>query len=189
MLYKNGGEILSFYDTFELLCQKKGVTPTGAARDNDISQSVVGMWKKRGSVPKYETLKKLADYFGVDVDDLVTVKEHAEAIKGHVKEKLKDAGPLRKMTYAEQYRAGFIKFKSDGDRTTFFYNRLNDAGKIAAGGCFFQHINPDEMKEVADYVLNLSENPLYKVQEAPQSHDTTHPKVPQRGRRRANRVG
>lgn len=79
---------MSFYDTFELLCQKKGVTPTGAARDNDISQSVVGMWKKRGSVPKYETLKKLASYFNVAVDDLVTEREHAAAIVEHVKSKV-----------------------------------------------------------------------------------------------------
>ena len=94
---------MSFYDIFELLCQKKGITPTGAARDNDISQSVVGMWKKRGSVPKYETLRKLANYFDVTVDDLVTENEHAEAIISHFKEKLDDGKSMGSTPKKELY--------------------------------------------------------------------------------------
>lgn len=52
-----------FYDIFEQLCKEMGVTPTQAARDNGISQSVVSMWKKRGSIPNAVTLVQLAEYF------------------------------------------------------------------------------------------------------------------------------
>lgn len=62
---------MAFYDIFEALCKRKGVTPTGAARENGIAQSVVSMWKKRGSTPSGANLQKLANYFGVSVDELM----------------------------------------------------------------------------------------------------------------------
>ena len=54
---------MAFYDTFERLCLEKGITPTQAGRDNGISQGVVSMWKKRGSIPNGVTLMKLCEYF------------------------------------------------------------------------------------------------------------------------------
>ena len=65
------GEFVTFYSRFEQLCKAKGVTPTQAARDNKIAQSVVSMWKTRGSTPKAATVQKLADYFGVTVNQLL----------------------------------------------------------------------------------------------------------------------
>lgn len=59
-----------FYDKFYMLCQAHGVTPTKVARDLGIRQSTVSMWKKQGTTPKYETAKKLANYFNVSVDNL-----------------------------------------------------------------------------------------------------------------------
>ena len=60
-----------FYDRFYKLCQDSNVTPTQVARNLDIRQSTVSMWKKQGTTPKYDTTKKLADYFGVSVDYLL----------------------------------------------------------------------------------------------------------------------
>lgn len=60
-----------FYDNFYSLCQKAGVTPTQVARDLGIRQSTVSMWKKQESTPRYETLKMLAYYFGVSINDLL----------------------------------------------------------------------------------------------------------------------
>lgn len=62
---------MGFFSKFESLCKEKGITPTHAARDIGITQQAVSMWKKRGSIPKYETLKKIAVYFGVEVEDLI----------------------------------------------------------------------------------------------------------------------
>ena len=59
-----------FYDIFYDLCQEAGVTPTQVARELGIRQSTVSMWKKQGTTPKYDTLKKLSDFFGVSVDYL-----------------------------------------------------------------------------------------------------------------------
>lgn len=60
-----------FYDRFYGLCQKAGVTPTQVSRDLGIRQSTVSMWKNQGTTPKYQTLQKLSDYFGVSVDSLL----------------------------------------------------------------------------------------------------------------------
>lgn len=60
-----------FYDHFYELCQKARVTPTQVSRDLGIRQSTVSMWKNQGTTPKYPTLQKLADYFGVSVDSLL----------------------------------------------------------------------------------------------------------------------
>lgn len=62
---------MAFYERFEWLCEDKGVTPTQAARDVGIRQSVVSMWKKRGSTPSGKTLNKLAEYFEVSTDYLL----------------------------------------------------------------------------------------------------------------------
>ena len=67
---KQGG-IFVFYDRFYGLCQKAGVTPTQVSRDLGIRQSTVSMWKNQGTTPKYQTLQKLSDYFGVSVDSLL----------------------------------------------------------------------------------------------------------------------
>lgn len=62
---------MAFYERFEWLCGEKGVTPSQAAREVGIRQSVVSMWKKRGSTPKGSTLNKLAAYFDVSTDYLL----------------------------------------------------------------------------------------------------------------------
>lgn len=71
-LYKSRGDFLAFYENFERLCTEKGITPTQVAKDNGIRQSVVAMWKNRGSTPRYNTAKKIAEYFGVSVDYLIS---------------------------------------------------------------------------------------------------------------------
>ena len=57
------------------LCQRKGLTPGGVAREAGISRSTIQDWKTGRCVPKAETLLRIADYFGVTLDYLVTGKE------------------------------------------------------------------------------------------------------------------
>ncbi len=60
-----------FYDNLIGLCMNAEVTPTKLARDIGIRQSTVSMWKQQGTTPKYETLKKIADYFDVPISELL----------------------------------------------------------------------------------------------------------------------
>jgi len=59
-----------FYDRFTELCRERNVSPSSVMIAIGLNKSNATFWKK-GSVPKGDTLRKLADYFGVTVDSLV----------------------------------------------------------------------------------------------------------------------
>lgn len=65
---------MTFFERYKELCSKKGESPTKAAANNGIGASTVTAWKS-GSFPKGETLYKLANYFGVSTDYLLTGEE------------------------------------------------------------------------------------------------------------------
>ncbi len=59
-----------FYEQFVRLCKERGMSPAAVTREIGLNNSSSTAWK-HGSVPKGETLQKLADYFGVSVDYLL----------------------------------------------------------------------------------------------------------------------
>ena len=63
----------TFYDIFLCLCKKKGVAPSKAAIDIDLSKATATKWKN-GSIPTGDTLQKLANYFKVPVDFILDGK-------------------------------------------------------------------------------------------------------------------
>ena len=63
------------YEIYEQLLQKHGVTNYKVHKDTGIAQSVLSAWKNGVSTPKQDKLKKIADYFGVSLDFLMTGKE------------------------------------------------------------------------------------------------------------------
>ena len=60
------------YEIFMQLLQKHKVTPYKVSKETGISQTTITHWKSGRSVPKQDKLKKIADYFGVSVDYLMT---------------------------------------------------------------------------------------------------------------------
>ena len=71
-----------FYERFYDFCKNAGVTPTHVARELGIRQSTVSMWKKQNSTPRYETLKRIADYFSISVESLLGFSDDdTEALK------------------------------------------------------------------------------------------------------------
>ncbi len=74
-----------FYDQFVILCNKKGVSTSKAALENDISKTSVTRWKK-GAIPNAEILQRLSGYFGVSVDYLLgNTSEHQEILNKSLK--------------------------------------------------------------------------------------------------------
>lgn len=63
------------YDVFEQLLQKFGVTTYQVSKATGIGQSTFSSWKTRRNLISGEKAKKIADYFGVSVDYLMTGKE------------------------------------------------------------------------------------------------------------------
>ena len=64
------------YDTIKMLCTKKGVTITGTEKELGFSRG--SLCKVDTSKPSMEKVQKLADYFDVSVDYLMTGKETPE---------------------------------------------------------------------------------------------------------------
>lgn len=64
-----------FFDVYCDLCQKKGVSPTGAALEMGISRGAVSFWKNGSRLPSSAMLSKIAAYFGVSVDYLLGNEE------------------------------------------------------------------------------------------------------------------
>ena len=63
------------YEVFERLLAQKGVRVIDVSRDTGISNSMFTDWKKGRYTPKTDKLEKIAAYFGVSVDYLLTGKE------------------------------------------------------------------------------------------------------------------
>lgn len=60
------------YDVFVQLCQSNNVTPYRVAADTGITRSTFTDWKNGRSKPSVTKLKKIADYFNVSLDYLMT---------------------------------------------------------------------------------------------------------------------
>ena len=58
-----------FYDNYLRLCNQKGVSASGAALEMGLSRAAVTGWAQ-GKVPRDATLRRIADYFGVSVEEL-----------------------------------------------------------------------------------------------------------------------
>lgn len=63
------------YDIFEKLCEQNKVTPYRVCKETGITTATISNWKAGRYVPKQDKMKKIADYFGVTVDYLMTGKE------------------------------------------------------------------------------------------------------------------
>ena len=66
------------YEIFENLLKERGITAYKVAQDTGITTATLSSWKKGRYTPKREKLQKIADYFGVTVDYLMTGKEEKE---------------------------------------------------------------------------------------------------------------
>lgn len=63
------------YEIFEQLLQKYGVTAYKVSKETGVTQTSLSNWKSGRNTPSTKTLQRIADYFGVTVDYLMTGKE------------------------------------------------------------------------------------------------------------------
>lgn len=60
-----------FSSIFTQLLKERNLSAYRLSKDLNISESVIGRWKKGTLVPGYNSIKILADYFGVSADYLL----------------------------------------------------------------------------------------------------------------------
>lgn len=66
---------MTFYERFKILRQGKGMSPARAGEECGLNKGTVSAWKQRGTQPSGRTLQKIADFFGVSTDYLLTGEE------------------------------------------------------------------------------------------------------------------
>lgn len=60
-----------FYSHLDSLCAERGITITELMKELKISPSSASRWKSKGYEPSRATAKKIADYFGITVQQLM----------------------------------------------------------------------------------------------------------------------
>lgn len=59
------------YENIKRLCAEKGISIWALEKEIGIGNGVIGKWGIKGSSPRLETVKAVADYFGCTVDELL----------------------------------------------------------------------------------------------------------------------
>lgn len=69
------------YEIFAKLMKANGCTAYQVSKTTGIAQSTLSDWKSGKSVPKADKLQKIADFFGVPVEYLMTGEEKKDGPK------------------------------------------------------------------------------------------------------------
>ena len=151
-----------FYDNFIRLCAQRSVTPSAVMRAIGLNKSSATYWKK-GSAPSSDTLQKLADYFGVTVDDLLSEKRSLGVVVGG------------KIIAPEGIKTKYGVYAGEGIEAGGPVEiGLIVQGEMARANKAMEQMTEEGRGKVADYAEDIL--PRYRAETAPQS-----PPSPQEG--------
>lgn len=102
-----------FYDVYKNLCEKHGLTLSGAATQIGFNRASVTVWKNTGKAPKQDLLLKIADFFNVTTDYLLGNEEQKEKPAptngdglspedAHIMDMIRQLTPENKRKFAEK---------------------------------------------------------------------------------------
>lgn len=66
------------YERYAKILAEKGLTSYQVSKATGVSQAVLSSWKVKRSKPKFNSLKKIADYLGVSIDYLMGESDKIE---------------------------------------------------------------------------------------------------------------
>ena len=69
---------MAFYETYRRLCQNLGKSDNAVAAEIGLSNSTVTTWRQ-GAIPRRPTIKKVADYFHVTVEEMMGYSDTTKA--------------------------------------------------------------------------------------------------------------
>ena len=131
---------MSFYNNLEELCKKKKITLAALARELGLSNSATTYWK-RGSIPKYETLKKIADYFEVRIEDLLGFQEERQKEMALAMDRIQ----LKTKMDREEIRMHMIDDEIRGERMEKIDTALDKSDNYSL--MIFNDLQEEQLKE------------------------------------------
>ncbi len=63
------------YEIFEKLLEERGISAYKVSKDTGVTTATLTNWKQGKYIPKQDKLQKIADYFDVSLEYLMTGKE------------------------------------------------------------------------------------------------------------------
>ena len=121
------------YEVFERLLSEHGITAYKVAKATGITTATLTSWKKGRYTPKQEKLQKIADYFGVTIDYLMTGKEDPkekapELTTRDKRDIAKDVERImEKLSFGEDAPASYNGVTLDKEAATLFKDELEIA--------------------------------------------------------------
>lgn len=84
-------------------------------------------WKSRKLTPQYGTVKKIADYLGVDWTDLVPEEKQRDMVVTHIKRKIADNASW--LEFYNYYSQKGYEFTSEESRLVTAFNNMTFDGQ------------------------------------------------------------
>ena len=113
------------YSIFEELLQKHGVSTYKVSMETGIAQSVFSSWKRGISKPKQDKMQKIADYFNVSVEYLLTGKEKEGGETYYLNDETKEIA--QEIFEKKELRMLFdVTRKSTPQRLMAYYNMIKE---------------------------------------------------------------
>lgn len=103
-----------FWENFEAQCTKIEKTPSTVAKELGFSNSLITCWKK-GSAPLVKNRKKIADYFGITVEELMGTKKEP-AGEGELTEDMKEILEYAQKMGPDERKAFITLLKSNAKK-------------------------------------------------------------------------
>lgn len=126
-----------FKKNFINFCNKKGIAPTVVCQEIGLSTAVYSKWTDE-SVPRKTTLIKLADYFGITVEELLSDDPTPAEIKKE------PTGPADELSDDIKLISALVGLLSS--------EQLPHVLSIAAN---IGKLSPDQLNLVADVIKNM----------------------------------
>ena len=113
------------YSIFEELLQKHGVSTYKVSMETGIAQSIFSSWKRGISKPKQDKMQKIADYFNVSVEYLLTGKEKEGGESYYLNDETKEIA--QEIFEKKELRMLFdVTRKSTPQRLMAYYNMIKE---------------------------------------------------------------
>lgn len=112
-MHKDWSDFL-FYENFSKYCKMVGKAESVVAKEIGRDSKTVTGWKN-GAIPYNSTLKRLADYFGVTVEDLLADKKEP-AGEGELTEDMKEILEYAQKMGPDERKAFITLLKSNAKK-------------------------------------------------------------------------
>lgn len=103
-----------FWENFVRQCEKIAKSPTVVVEELGFKRSAVTSWKN-GALPQVKNRKKIADYFGISVDELMGTKKEP-AGKGGLTEDMKEILEYAQKMGPDERKAFITLLKSNSKK-------------------------------------------------------------------------